>query len=141
MPGTLLVTWAKLNREKRHRAATLTKSEIPGEPGVYAWYLSGSPVYVGKAKSLKGRVGGNHLGRGVCFTGSAFRRNVAEFLGVAPSADIKARRYTISRQEADAVCAWIRRCEVTWVVCDSESDACEIEDALKAEFQPPLTKM
>jgi hypothetical protein len=74
-------------------------------------------------------------------TNSAFRRNVAEHLGIASAADIKARRRALSREEADAVCAWSDGCEVVWKTCDSEAEAIDVERNLKAEYMPPLTKL
>ncbi len=133
--------WDNMSRENRRSASDLRQAEIPKEPGVYAWFREGLPIYVGKASSLRRRVGGNHLGKGVCLTGSAFRRNVAEHLGIATSADIKAKRREISRKEADAIGIWISNCQVTWIVCDSEFDACSLEDRMKQEYQPPLTKL
>jgi hypothetical protein len=44
-------------------------------------------------------------------TGSALRRNVAEYLGVATSADIKARRYQPTAREVLVVRAWLDGCE------------------------------
>lgn len=81
------------------------------------------------------------MGRGVVMTGSAFRRNVAAHLGIATSADIKARRYMPTRAEADAVVTWIRGCDVAWIVCPTEDDADDLEAGMKAELMPPLTKL
>jgi excinuclease UvrABC nuclease subunit len=36
--------------------ATLRREDVPLAAGVYALYRSGKPIYVGKAKSLPGRV-------------------------------------------------------------------------------------
>lgn len=119
----------------------LSRFEVPEQPGVYAWYRNGSRVYVGKAGCLKARIGGDHLGKGLCVTGSALRRNVAEHLGIAKAADLKARRRTLDPREAKAIRQWIEDCEVTWIICSSETSACDLEGKLKQEFRPPLTKI
>jgi excinuclease UvrABC nuclease subunit len=115
-------------------------SHIPSAAGVYAWYKDGRRVYIGKAKNLQKRVGSNHLGRGMSLTGSAFRRNVAEHLGLGTATEIKKRRRVLSTTEIALGCKWISECEVTWIVCGSDSDALAKEKAMKAEFKPLLTK-
>jgi excinuclease UvrABC nuclease subunit len=141
MKGTITQDWSAMSIQLKHRASELAKRDIPTSAGIYAWYFKGERIYVGKAANLRKRVGGNHLGQGTCLTGSAFRRNVAEYLGIATAADIKARRRTVSREEADRVCAFIADCEVAWITCGSEPDACCLEDALKQEYKPALTKV
>jgi GIY-YIG catalytic domain len=74
-------------------------------------------------------------------TNSALRRNVAEFLGIASSADIKAGRYRPTADDAVRVSDWIRTGEVSWIECETEAEAIALEDALKAEWKPPLTKV
>ena len=138
-PAHLL--WEEMDRQARCSASSLKKSQIPQQPGVYAWYRNHRRVYVGKAANLRSRVGGNHLGKGVCLTGSAFRRNVAETLSIASAADIKSGRKQLTRLEVDQVCLWISACEVTWRVCESHDQACDLERRMKHEFRPPLTKM
>jgi hypothetical protein len=73
-------------------------------------------------------------------TGSALRRNVAELLGIASAADIKARRYMPTRDDAARVVGWIRTCEAAWVDTPTAEDALDLEDAMKREKSPPLTK-
>jgi hypothetical protein len=74
-------------------------------------------------------------------TGSAFRRNVANELGVATAADIKALRYKPTRRDADRVIEWIRACEVAWIVCSTHDDAVALESSMKREWMPPLTRL
>src|SRR6188472_4445975 len=100
-------TWADLHAAARRPARRLTKADVPFEPGVYAWYRNGRAVYVGKADSLVRRVWANHLGNSRAIHGSAFRRNVAESLGIASAADIYTGRYTLTDAELTAVRAWI----------------------------------
>jgi hypothetical protein len=83
--------WTSMNAQPRRHAAELRKHELPDEPGVYAWYRDGDAIYVGKADSLKDRLA-RHLGRGRVMTSSAFRRNVAEHLGISTATLIKSRR-------------------------------------------------
>jgi hypothetical protein len=91
---TSMGEWARMDERPRHSRAYLTsESLIPREPGIYV-YGNGERLYVGKAKSLRARLWKNHLRVGVSMTNSAFRRNVAEHLGIATSADIKAHRST-----------------------------------------------
>jgi excinuclease UvrABC nuclease subunit len=77
-------------QRKRMAMATLKKADIPISAGVYALYREDKPTYVGKAKCLRDRVWKNHSGRGRGMDTSAMRRNVAEHLGVAKAAAIKA---------------------------------------------------
>ncbi len=55
--------WEKMNARPRRSAAKLVASDVPHNPGVYAWYRNGRPIYVGKAKSLHQRVWKNHTTR------------------------------------------------------------------------------
>lgn len=73
-------------------------------------------------------------------TGSALRRNIAEHLKIASSADIKARRYRPTADEIAAVRLWLDGCEVAWIERVSQQAAEQHEGALKAEYMPLLTK-
>ncbi len=73
-------------------------------------------------------------------TSSALRRNVAERLGIATAADIKARRYQPTAAEVACVREWLDECEVTWTECMDEPEAVALESGMKAEYRPPLTK-
>jgi len=120
--------------------SSLRKEDIPLSPGVYALYRSGKPMYVGKAKSLQGRVWKNHSGRGLGMGTSAMRRNVAEHLGIATANDIKEGLYRVSTEEAKRVRTWLERCEIAWRECATGVAAVELETAMKKEHMPPLTK-
>lgn len=76
----------------------------------------------------------------VLATGSALRRNIAAHLGIASSANIKAKRYKPSREDADRVNAWVDGCEVSWIACETAKQATDLETAMKAEWTPFLTK-
>ena len=97
-------------------------------------------MYVGKADCLRDRVWKNHSGRGAVLTGSAMRRNIAQHLGIATAADIKARRYQPTPDEVRAVRAWLDGCDIAWVECDTKVAAKLLEGDFKAEQTPPLTK-
>jgi hypothetical protein len=125
----------------RHRGGELLKADIPTNPGVYAWYRKGAAIYVGKADRLQDRLWKNHLGRGRVMTGSAFRRNVAEHLGISTSAGIKARAYQPDADELVRVRRFIEGCHVAWLVCESKPVALDLETRMKREWMPPLTKM
>jgi len=53
--------------------SSLRKEDVPLDPGVYALYRSGKPMYVGKAQKLQDRGWGDHSGRGLRMGGSAMR--------------------------------------------------------------------
>lgn len=120
---------------------TLREADIPISAGVYALYRDGEPMYVGKAKCLRNRVWKNHGGRGLGMGTSAMRRNVAEYLGIASAADIKAKRHRITADEATRVRTWLDGCEIAWRECADEAAAKTLEAKMKAEYLPPLTKV
>lgn len=130
-----------MNGRPRHRCAELTQGDLPAAPGVYAFYREREAVYVGKATSLRARLWTNHLRRGASMTNSALRRNVANELGVATAADIKARRYISTAEDAALVSEWIDACELAWIECATELEAVRREAALKAELKPRLTRI
>jgi hypothetical protein len=132
-----------MSARPRQSFAKLAASDLPDQPGVYAFYRGGVPVYVGKAdrQSLRGRVWKSHRGRGTSMTNSALRRNVAAMLGIAAAADIKALRYTPTTEDAKLVNAWIDACEIAWIACSDGFEASRLEDDLKVEHKPPLTKL
>lgn len=129
-----------MDGQRRWRASLLSASDVPRRPGVYAWYRQGRAVYVGKADELHGRAWGNHMGNGASMGTSAFRRNVAEHLGFGSSADIKEKRVRLSPNQLTEVRSWILRCSVTWIECGTVAEAVGLEEAMKLEWMPPLTK-
>src|SRR5215208_4441451 len=133
-------TWSQLDAVPRHLAQRLTKQDVPALPGVYAWYRDGTPIYVGKADSLVRRVWAQHLGGSKSVRSSAFRRNVAEHLGIASANAIYTGRYRLSEEELATVRAWVRGCELAWMTCDTEAAAAAAEVNLKAERLPQLTR-
>jgi Holliday junction resolvase RusA-like endonuclease len=132
--------WKAMNARSRSAAAILTEKAIPAGLGVYAWYRDSTPVYVGKAGSLRSRLWENHLRRGQSMTNSAFRRNVAEELGIATAKSIKDGTYAPSADDVRDVNEWVAGCEVAWIECESHDGAVQLEKDMKREWVPPLTK-
>ena len=132
--------WATMDARPRRLSASVREADIPGDPGVYAFYRDGHRLYVGKATSLRGRLWDCHLRRGVSMTNSAFRRNVAEHLGIASADDIKRRRYTVTANDAARVSEYRAGTELAWIVCERVEEAEALESTLKREYMPPLTK-
>jgi hypothetical protein len=128
-------------QQPRLSASSITRSEIPTSPGVYAWFRGGEPVYVGRAKAkggLRRRLAGNHLKVGPDLSKSAFRRNVCESLGVADTSITRVQPLTPDQTEI--VNAWIADCEIAWIECPTPDEAADLETDLKNEWKPPLTK-
>src|SRR4051794_11660203 len=108
-----------MDQAERRAVPTLRRADIPPSPGVYALYRDGERMYVGKATSLESRIGGQHGGKGASMTNSALRRNVCERLGIATSADIKARAYRTTEHDASCVTDWLAGCSFAWIKCES----------------------
>jgi hypothetical protein len=132
--------WDRIDAQPRIPARKLRALDVPLKPGVYAWYRRGRAVYVGKADELRGRAWSNHMGQSASMGSSAFRRNVAEYLGFASSADIKSKRASLNPEQLAAVRAWIVSCSLAWIECRTTTAAIRLEAELKSEWQPPLTK-
>lgn len=132
--------WQKMNARPRVSMRELKASELPITPGVYALYRGPEAMYIGKADCLRNRVWKNHSGRGAVMTNSAMRRNVAEHIGIARAADIKARRRRLNADEVRAVREWLDGCDIAWLEGESKNAAKTLEDDFKAERKPPLTK-
>lgn len=132
--------WNQMASQPRHPAASVTREEIPLDPGVYSVWRAGVAIYVGKATSLRDRVGKSHMGRGKSMRNSAFRRNVAEHLGIASANEIYKARYRLTEDELAQVRAFVDECELAWVTCSSPAEAVALEDAIKLEWMPELTK-
>jgi len=139
-PPSAWPPWYSLNSQRRVSVTSLRKAAIPPEPGVYALYRNAQPVYVGKAKSLRQRVWTNHCGTGNSMTSSAFRRNVAEHLGIATASEIKTNAYRPTPDDVRRVREWVETCDVAWFVCASEAEAKWSENSVKRQWRPPLTK-
>jgi hypothetical protein len=132
--------WLAMDGQPRLSLGMLKDDDIPSDPGVYALYRDGDRMYVGKAACLRNRIWRNHCGRGAVMTGSALRRNLAEHLGIATAAEIKARRYQPTSWELHRVRQWLEMCEIAWRTSDSHADAIDLEIGMKREHMPMLTK-
>lgn len=132
-----------MHEQPRYAAATLRAVDIPIQPGVYAWYRDGEALYVGRAKGRRGlreRIARNHLGTGPDLSRSSFRRDVCEYLAIAPTSVTRQRPAALSAADVAAVNLWVRQCAVAWIVCATPDDAADLEDDLKAEWMPPLSR-
>jgi len=135
--------WSQMNARPRKRARDISGSDVPTAPGVYAWYRAGVPVYVGRAigqEGLRGRVWKDHLQTGDDLSRSSFRRNVCEHLGVAPTSRTRLRPTVMTAADVVPVNEWISGCEVAWITCASDDEARALEDDIKMECRPLLTK-
>jgi hypothetical protein len=133
--------WDTMDAQPRHPVGDLRKRDVPDGPGVYAWYRDGEAVYDGKATCLRKRVSGRHLGRGRVMSGSAFRRNVPQHLGIATSNDIYTGGYTPTEHDVVAVQTFVDGCDVSWVTTATESAAAHRERDMKREWMPLFTRM
>ena len=139
-----LTVWEEMDRRSHCSVQTLIQTGmalVPLTPGVYAFYRFAGRVYVGMAgdAGLRRRLG-DHLTTKRGMTDSALRRNTAEHLGIASAADIKSRRYEPNDDDRDRVVAFVQSMEVAWVECATEQEARELEERLKREYLPFLTK-
>jgi excinuclease UvrABC nuclease subunit len=134
--------WTAVDALPRRPFDELLRGELPAAPGVYAFYRDGRAVYVGKAtkQTLRDRVWKCHRGRGKSMGNSALRRNVAENLGIASSSAIKSGAHQITDEEVERVNAWVGQLEITWITAATPAAATRMEDALKIEARPHLTK-
>jgi hypothetical protein len=129
-----------MDQHPQHPALALRRADVPVGPGVYAWYREGKRMYVGKAMSLVDRAWAAHLGQSRSLGRSAFRRNVAEYLGFGTADGIKKKLVRLTDEERAAVRAWIEGCALAWIDCGSVEAAEDLERRMKQEFLPPLTK-
>lgn len=135
--------WEQMDSQSPQAVAGLDPATVPPAPGVYAFYRSGEPVYVGRAIAsggLRRRLKNQHLKTDNDLSWSAFRRNVAEHLGIAPSTVTKQRPPQLTDDQVAPINDWVAGCQVRWIACASEKEASDLEVALKNEWKPPLTK-
>lgn len=134
--------WDAMNSRPRVRASACRLSDVPSAPGVYAWYRSGEPIYVGRAIAdggLRKRLR-RHLATVSDLSHSAFRRNVCDHLGIASTGVTRVRPPLLVKDQVDAVNAWVAECEIAWVECATRDGAAALETAMKGEWKPPLTR-
>lgn len=134
--------WRALLERTARPVSELARSDVPEQPGVYLWRHAGLVQYVGKATSLRSRLWGSHLGRGVILSGSSLRRNVCELLfGIPPTVTAKPNPQPITPAQAAAIAAWLRGCELSWFECETIAAAGNLEDCLRRAWLPPLNRI
>lgn len=141
-PGAA-VHWERMRVAPRRHAGSLELSDIPDQPGVYAWFMDGEPMYAGRALAkggLRRRVGRGHLATGLDLSHSSFRRNVCEHVLGVPTAISRRRPPVLTKDQVRAVNDWIGACEVAWLTFATPAEAADFEKALLAEWKPPLSK-
>ncbi len=129
-----------MDAQPRRRASELSRGDLPECPGVYAWYRRDRAVYVGKGDDLRDRAWGSHMSQSKSLGRSAFRRNIAESLGFGAANDIKKKVRRLTTEQRALVRAWVVSCPVAWIECKSIATAKALEDDMKVEWLPPLTK-
>jgi hypothetical protein len=130
-----------MDRQRRHLPDDALRVALDARrPGVYAWYRAGHAVYVGKGGDLQNRIWSRHMAQSRSMHTSAFRRNVAEYLAFGSAQDIYDKVVRLDAEQLAAVREWVLGCVVAWIECDSVAEAIELEDDMKAEWLPPLTK-
>ena len=133
--------WGALLSAPTTPVRELARAHVPDEPGVYLWRRQGAVVYVGMAKSLRGRAWSKHLGAGVSLSGSSLRRNVCELLfGIPPSVTSNPNRQKVTVEQAAAIHDWLRSSDLSWQVCSTVDEADQLERRLRCEYMPPLNR-
>jgi hypothetical protein len=127
----VIETAEALLRQPICKVAGLTSTDIPLEPGVYAWYRSGRLFYVGEShRGLRSRLWGNHL-RGNA-RGSTLRNKVAQASGFPPTGK---RAY--GRDAEQAISMKLLECELRFhPVVPALID--ETQAQLIRELDPPM---
>lgn len=105
--------WKRMNAEVRRDPAALRRADLPIDPGVYAWYRRGRAVYVGKGDSLAVRLS-CHLSKGRSLANSAFRRNVAQHLGIASARAIYLGEYVPTDDDLRRIRIFVESCRVAF---------------------------
>ncbi|MBO3088274.1 GIY-YIG nuclease family protein [Cellulomonas dongxiuzhuiae] len=121
---------------------SLGRDQVPVDPGVYLWCRGDEVVYVGTAANLRTRIWGRHLGGGVSLANSSLRRNVCEVLfGIPPTATGNPARQKVTQEQAAAIRAWLRECDLSWQTLPTPRDASDLEQRLRDEFRPRLNRL
>lgn len=132
--------WSRALAAPRRRASDLGRGDVPTHPGVYIWFRDGEPVYAGRAKGnggLRSRLA-KHLASGLDLSHSTLRASVAvRELGVT-RAHARSRPTVMTSDQIGVVNAWLAECEIAWLVCSSVEETIALEDALIAEWRPPI---
>lgn len=129
--------WQALLHAPRHRNALLTRSEIPAKPGVYAWFMEGDCMYVGKANDLRDRLN-SHRRTSPDLSRSTLRASVAVWLLGVTRKHARSRPSVMTPEQIQAVNAWFAQAELAWMECENTEHAAGLEARLRASWMPPL---
>lgn len=137
--GMAELSWTSMDSQPR--ASVVRVGTVPSSYGVYAFYRDNARVYVGRAASAGGleKRLNMHLNRSADLSWSSFRRNVAEKFSI-PTSQTRPHKGSLDSAQLDRVNAWVDECDVAWIERDSVEGAKKLEERLKSEFRPPLTK-
>jgi hypothetical protein len=135
------ITWGGLERLRWHAVRDLSAADLPRAPGVYIWRRLGEIVYIGEAKTgLRNRLRA-HLSTRPDLSRSTLRASVAVIaLGIDRKV-ARSRPTLLEQAEVDVVNAWLRECDLAWVICSDGAEAHALEMRLRAERLPPLNRM
>lgn len=129
--------WDRVLSEARHQVDQLALAEVPCEPGVHAWFREGQCVHVGETGNLRSRLR-THLSTSRDLSRSTFRSWVA-VREVARTREYTRRRPSaMTDAEIAVVTAWIRECDVAWIITKTKRDAAQLMAAFIASYRPPL---
>jgi hypothetical protein len=129
--------WQSMLNVPRRPASTVARRDIPVGPGVYAWFISGDCVYLGKASTLRSRLAA-HLGTSLDLSRSTLRSWVAvRELGL-DRAYTRQRPTLMTSEQIAVVNDWIRACELAWVETDTNELATALESRMLSSWRPPI---
>ncbi|WP_328531227.1 GIY-YIG nuclease family protein [Nocardioides sp. NBC_00368] len=132
--------WTTLLSATRFTTVTLSRSEIPRSPGVYAWFQDGECVYVGKASNLRRRIG-KHLSTSLDLSRSTLRASIAvTTLGITRK-HARSRPTVLTPEQVDVVTAWFAATEVNWLECKTRDEADALEGRLRKSWMPSLNRI
>lgn len=132
--------WYALDRQFRLPVDHRLPGSVPTTPGVYAFYREGARMYAGATGNLSRRIEQEDLSHHRSMRISALRRNVAEKLGIAKAADIYSGAYAPTDADKERVARWLSECTVSWLECDSKSEAHRLKSALRSQHRPLLDR-
>lgn len=132
--------WDTLLAAPRHPNSGLVSSNIPRVAGVYAWFQNDECVYVGKASSLRSRLG-NHRSTSLDLSRSTLRASVAAQECGVTRAHARQRPTLMTQPQIEVVTAWFNRASVAWVTCADAEAADQLERRLRAVHMPRLNRM
>jgi hypothetical protein len=135
--------WAVASNIVRHAVETMDRASIPSAPGIYIWFRSGEPVYIGEARGRRGlrqRLRA-HLTTGVDLSRSTLRASVAVAELGLERAEARRRPSVMTTRQVEVVNNWLAGCEIGWIECSTGTDAHNLEAALRSEWLPPLNRL